>query len=285
MQKESNDSVVYVPTMHREFFPEGFAACVRPVWPGLPDGGEEPDKWYPTALPYTPREAAACLAELAQMDEAGLASLSEAAPSRGELKARQERQDLKSFARTGERQDVPRPVSAGERGRWAQRFLLLGWLQEERVLDMERLAARYRMGAEKLASRLGSEEGAEDVFSDLIGMMRELVPDEAATLLPSWRFMLDLLAILLPEDCVLCTADARMGGALAESGLCLEPLSPEVLARLPQGWRAPEGCKVTCGEEPLWKLLGKKGGQSDRPWLDRRQLLILCRTDDSPERT
>ena len=24
MQKESDDSIVYVPTMHREFFPEGF---------------------------------------------------------------------------------------------------------------------------------------------------------------------------------------------------------------------------------------------------------------------
>mgnify|MGYP006934397666 CR=1 FL=1 len=34
MQKESDDSIVYVPTMHREFFPEGFSGCVKPLWPG-----------------------------------------------------------------------------------------------------------------------------------------------------------------------------------------------------------------------------------------------------------
>ena len=286
MQKESNDSLVYVPTMHREFFPKGLPECVRPVWPGLPDGRDgkrNPEEWYAMALPYTSREAAACLADLAQLDEAGLAALSEAAATfqDRERRAQQERRDLKRFAATGELRDADGPSSAEAPGRWAQRFLLLGWLQEERVLEMERLAARYRTGAARLASHLGDEE--EDVFSGLLGMMRELVPDNPALLLPSWRFMLDLLAILLPEDCVLCTADARMGGALVENGLCREPLSPEVSARLPQGWRAPEGWRVTCGEEPLWKLIGKKDRQPDRPWLDRRQLVILCMADDTLE--
>ena len=74
MQKESDDSIVYVPTMHREFFPEGFSGGVKPLWPGLSSrywGQRNPDAWHKISLPYTPTEAAACLAELAQLDEAG----------------------------------------------------------------------------------------------------------------------------------------------------------------------------------------------------------------------
>ena len=73
MQKESDDSIVYVPTMHREFFPEGFSGGVKPLWPGLSSrywGQRNPDAWHKISLPYTPTEAAACLAELAQLDEA-----------------------------------------------------------------------------------------------------------------------------------------------------------------------------------------------------------------------
>ena len=75
MQKESDDSIVYVPTMHREFFPEGFSGGVKPLWPGLSSrywGQRNPDAWHKISLPYTPTEAAACLAELAQLDEAGI---------------------------------------------------------------------------------------------------------------------------------------------------------------------------------------------------------------------
>ena len=71
MQKESDDSIVYVPTMHREFFPEGFLGCVKPLWPGLSSrywGQRNPDAWHKISLPYTPTEAAACLAELTQLD-------------------------------------------------------------------------------------------------------------------------------------------------------------------------------------------------------------------------
>lgn len=54
MQKESDDSIVYVPTMHREFFPEGFSGCVKPLWPGLSSrywGQRNPDAWHKISLP------------------------------------------------------------------------------------------------------------------------------------------------------------------------------------------------------------------------------------------
>lgn len=293
MQKESDDSLVYVPTMHREFFPEGFSDALRPLWPGLPNrywGQHNPDAWHKISLPYTPAEAAACLAELAQLDEAGIASLSDTvAPSRiAAHRLSQERHDLKLFAETGECREAEKDTaSAEDMRRWAQRFLLLGWLQEERVMEMEQLSARYRAGAEKLAGHLGGQGASEESFgedaemlSGLFGMMHDLVPEDLTTLLPSWRFILDLLAILLPDGAVACTADQRMAKAFAEAGLCREPLSPAITARLPEGWHAPAGYAVTCGEEPMWKLIGKKMPQPDRPWLDRRQLMILCTADD-----
>lgn len=89
-------------------------------------------------------------------------------------------------------------------------------------------------------------------------MMRDLVPEDPATLLPSWCFILDLLAVLLPEGTIACTADQRMAKAFAEAGICQESLSPALLARLPEGWHVPEGYAVTYGEEPMWKLIGKK---------------------------
>ena len=158
MQKESDDSIVYVPTMHREFFHEGFSGCVKPLWPGLSSrywGQRNPDAWHKISLPYTPTEAAACLAELTQLDEAGIAALSDTvASSRSTAqKVSQERDDLKCFAKTGECREAGKDtVSTEDMRRWAQRFLLLGWLQEERVLEMEQLSARYRAGAEKLAA-------------------------------------------------------------------------------------------------------------------------------------
>ena len=128
-----------------------------------------------------------------------------------------------------------------------------------------------------------ADEDAE-MLSGLLGMMRDLVPEDPATLLPSWCFILDLLAVLLPEGTIACTADQRMAKAFAEAGICQESLPPALLARLPEGWHAPEGYAVTYGEEPMWKLIGKKAPQSDRPWLDRRQLVILCTADDVLER-
>lgn len=202
--------------------------------------------WHKISLPYTPTEAAACLAELTQLDEAGLAALSDtAASSRSTAqKVSQERDDLKCFAKTGECREAGKDtVSTEDMRRWAQRFLLLGWLQEERVLEMEQLSARYRAGAEKLAAYLGTrdterepaDEDAE-MLSGLLGMMRDLVPEDPATLLPSWCFILDLLAVLLPEGTIACTADQRMAKAFAEAGICQESLSPALLARLPEGW-------------------------------------------------
>ena len=105
MQKESDDSIVYVPTMHREFFPEGFSGCVKPLWPGLSSrywGQRNPDAWHKISLPYTPTEAAACLAELTQLDEAGIAALSDTVAS-SRSTAQKVSQERDVYKRQGDR--------------------------------------------------------------------------------------------------------------------------------------------------------------------------------------
>ena len=79
----------------------------------------------------------------------------------------------------------------------------------------------------------GIPRGTCRSFRSAFGMMRDLVPEDrprcchrGVSSWTCWRFV--------AGELLLCTADARMGGALVENGLCREPLSPEVSARLPE---------------------------------------------------
>lgn len=107
------------------------------------------------------------MAELARLDENGIADLSVSTPAMQAVFRREitEREDLARFARSGKTAEGTARSSQRPGGeellRWAQHYLLLGWLQEERVLDMDRLAARYRNGARKLASHLGADDEEE----------------------------------------------------------------------------------------------------------------------------
>lgn len=143
MQKESDDSIVYVPTMHREFFLRGFERL--PLWPGLSRywGQRNPDAWHKFFALYLRRQAAACLAELAQLDEAGIAAPDTAASSRSTTqKVSQERDDLSAslngrMPRGRKRYGFNRRYAS-----WAQRFLAglasgrtgLRWSSSRRVI-------------------------------------------------------------------------------------------------------------------------------------------------------
>lgn len=278
MHKESSAPLVYVPLLHRQLLPDGLPEGVRPLWPGLPSRMKEKDVdgWCDVPLPYSPAEAASCLNDLSRLDDAGLAALA-ATPAARQVAEREagEREALRRFARDGQTPEGGEGVTLETR-RWAQRFLLLGWLQEEHVLEMDRLAERYRAGAQRLAEELGGAGGegqADEAFSGLAAVMRDLIPEDRTQMLPSWRFMLEMFALLLPPEAVACTADARMIAALREAGIEERPLE-DLRGRLPGAWGALEATWV---EEPLWKLLGQTSPQPGRPWLDRRQVVILLR--------
>ncbi len=279
MTLNSNAFLVYAPTMHREFLAGDLPAGIRTVWPGLPDSPRsrrDPAQWLTPDLPFTPSQAASCAAGLERLDENGIASFSAATPemqasARREL---QEQEDLARFARSGEVAAAEGASATAGKGavelrRWAQHYLLLGWIQEERVLDMDRLVERYRAGAQKLASHIGGTEEEEgSIHAELLSAMNDLVPESPEAFLPSWRLMLELLSILLPAEALLCTADRRMIEGLAD--LPHTPFSSETLLR---------GTEAACVQGPVWKLLGRKEPDAERPWLDAGRRVILLGRD------
>lgn len=275
MQKVLPGLIVYGPALHRELLPEEFPETIRPIWPGLPESfaAGRCELWESVRLPYTPAEAAACLAAFQHIGEADLAPLAAPENFSEDRQWRNEQHTLNAFAKAG-MAPAPEPDEAGvsvSRRRWAQHFLLLGWLQEERALDMGHLIDRYAEGAGKLATCLNDDGDGE---TGALYLLSSLLPENSMDWLPSWRFMLELFSLLLPENTALCTADSRILTAFAETGLCQDGL-PAAQQECLDG-KLLQKYRITWGEMPYWQLLGKKSSQNDRPWLDRQQLMLLC---------
>ena len=278
MKNVFNAPLISVPLMHRELLPASFPSCVLPVWPGLPAPRGEAwhgESWFLPAWPYSSAEAAACRADIERLDETGLSAFSEI-PDRKTL-GTQEKRDLEHFAKSG--LASPCAVKKPETDvllRWAQRMLLLGWVQEERVLEVQALTERYRKGAHRLSEQFHGETGTpagedREAFSAVLAAIQELAPDNAENLLPSWKFMLELFAVVLPETAVLFTADARMIRALRDQNLCRQPCERDLLPDVLKG----QAAALTWGHEPFWKIIGRNAPLADRPWLDRFQTVLL----------
>lgn len=285
MKRTDPSLIVYVPILHRELLPSNLPEGVMTVWPGLPEtaASEMEQRLTPPALPYSPREAAACLEDLRRLSEDDLVALSLPRSADRNIPSTEEQRALRAFSRTGTTPEEASDAVLEETRRWAQRFLLLGWIQEERVLEMASLTARYRAGAARLAARFGngdeSEAKEDGTLAELFASMNALMPDDAHTLLPSWRFMLDLLGALLPPEIILFTADHRMVQSLTEANLCRKPLPDSVIAGLPNAWSPSILKKLTWGRLPLWKILGKAAPVPDKKWLDAERDLVLCTED------
>lgn len=285
MKRTDPSLIVYIPILHRELLPPNLPEGILTVWPGLPEtavfGMEQ--RMTPSALPYSPREAAACLEDLRRLNEDDLVALSLPRKEERDVPSNEEQCALRAFSRTGTMPEAVSDTALVETRRWAQRFLLLGWLQEERVLEMASLTARYRAGAARLAARFGNgdESQAEEneSLAELFAPMNALMPDDARTLLPSWRFMLDLLGVLLPPEQVLFTADQRMVESLTGAGLCREPLPDSITAGLPNTWSPSILESLNWGRLPLWRILGKTAPVPDKKWLDAERDLVLCTQD------
>lgn len=285
-------TLVYGPSLHRDFVPAALCA-LKTVWPGLPvpgtrRGGAAPwnaVEWYiPKTLPFTPSQAASCLDTLSALDEASLAAFSESATDRQAdmHKASLERQDLARFVAGAE--EVERPAAQDWLVSWAQHYLLLGWLQEGHVLELTALSSRYRASAERLSHQLSALlPGDDDDAKELRALIQEsdsvaatgmgeaflgLAPEDTRVLLPSWKFMFELLSCLLEPEIVLCTADSAMLREARQVGILLKEPQPALRSLLPA-----EGT-VLCGTAPVWKWLGRSS-LPERPWLDQERTVCF----------
>ena len=192
-------SYLALPRLH----PELAAASPRPLpegtlflWPGLPrppqSGVFAPD------YPWTPDQAAACLADFERAGREGVRGAPVAAFSAlgalgaGDDLSPEERRALSELM--GELSSASdRAVDANdETGRQAaQRTLLLAWLQEKQVLELRELEQRVRRGQSALAGLLGEGVVPE---ADFVGVA------SGGASLPPWRSVLAAASAFLPRS-------------------------------------------------------------------------------------
>ena len=310
--------IVYVPLMHPELLPSGLPEGLSVLWPGLPTSsrsfprGGRVAAWRPP-MPYSPAEAAACLADLEalgrdMLDGAPVHAAGAARPTAGGGFASGEALALNRFAGQGRQSPVSAPsalpvaADAGDSGsceteserRRAQRLLLLAWLQEERVRDMDGLWNRYHAGSAALAGALCADrEGgipaeSESFSSDFAPGAESAggdAPAGARAFLPPWRFVLEQMAYFLPEGAALFTADPRL---LREAAFASSPTAEEGGAAWPDldewnergGWDESVRRRLRIGRAPLWRLLGLPGPQAGKPRLDAARLVIMLHQNE-----
>ena len=251
-------SYLALPRLH----PELAAASPRPLpegtlflWPGLPrppqSGVFAPD------YPWTPDQAAACLADFERAGREGVRGAPVAAFSAlgalgaGDDLSPEERRALSELM--GELSSASdRAVDANdETGRQAaQRTLLLAWLQEKQGLELRELEQRVRRGQSALAGLLGEGVVPE---ADFVGVA------SGGASLPPWRSVLAAASVFLPrsvagsDDTAVLALDRDMVATLAALA------SDQAAGTNENAWmgaeRLPEG--FSGARIPLGRALGR----------------------------
>lgn len=265
-----------LPRLHRELetvWPELAAAWLDDVptlWPGLPLAPSS-RVWAPVC-PWTPAQAAACVADFEQAGREGAAGAPVQAFSLSGLHAGKDGltpAEIRSLAEWSGEPDTGIPDTGAQSGDGmerrvaAQRSLLLAWLQERQILDMRKLERKVQASQAMLAGLLGDASDSDAPAEAWDGGMRPAaaVPEPEALLvevtLPAWRAVLDAAAVFLPsadgashQVVRIAVTDKDMAGALAALA------SPAPSADLPEYLR-----EVSL---PLWRALGLS-----RPMLPR----------------
>ncbi len=239
---------ISVPVLHRGLFPDTpFPDAVR-VCPGLPAAAGP--GYLQVDWPLSPVLAEACLRDAAAFVDSGLSpesirQLRDA--QRQTFRLAREGRDLIRALRPGvsEESDAAPPDHE-----LAQQVLLMAWLQEERLLELESLHRRADAATARLRAVL---DGEGDALPD------PKTPAVDPDLLPAWRTVLEALALFLPEKAVLVSSDPRLAD-LRESGMF-------------RSQRAGSG--LFEGVLPLWRAVGLSGSRPGRPWLDRSYSFLL----------
>ena len=254
---------------------EGSCPVLR-LWPGLPEEFSRPAAGGLTAsgrravtvaapapegpchmpedLPFSPREAAACLDDLQRMGDAALSG--QPVGTLGADVGRARRNSAESALRAGLMADgtleTAQALEAAreerEKACAAQRMLLWSWLQEERLAALATLAT------------LNSPVHVDD------------------SLLPAWPRLLDAVVRFAPADCLLL-AEGRMRRDLLDGQGELEfrPLPDDSPLRLCDA----EGNAVSLlqARAPLWRILGRPRAPRCCPgWQEERT--VVLRGDD-----
>ena len=246
---------ISVPVLHHGLFPD--APHLSRICPGLPPVCPDTAGDYLVLdWPLGPQEALATLRDIEALASSGVEA--------DALRARHSMEQERALA-LQEEASVRRMLSGRESlaapdleipRLMAQRALLAAWSQESGLLELDALSKRADAKAASLA-RILAEDGD-------VSFAEHAAPAVDAAMLPHWNKVLEHLALFLPAQAVLCTADPRMAAHLEEAGLVLPPAEDPDFPR-PAGEPAP---MLKGGSAPLWRVLGHALPVSEKPWLD-----------------
>ena len=212
-----------IPRFHDElmsatFQPRGWLTC-RP-WDDQPPHAQT----GLSGLPLTTKQAERCLREWQTLDADSLQQelfrVADERISRLGGLSPQEARALDAFIGHV-------PQNGNERKMLAQRLLLMAWVQEERILALRALNARYIESAQQLETLLAEPDEPQP---SVVPLHED--PEETR-LLPPWRFVLRELRYFLPPNAILGVTDVAMMQFLKKTGQAAE-LSAEELSLLPE---------------------------------------------------
>ena len=230
------------------------------LWPGLPDdlcavhdaAAPACGRHRPSNYPFSEREAAACLADLRQMDVAALSGLPLGAAVAGNARNARQQAELAAL-KDLDRLDgaTPPAADAARRERLereqAQKTLLWLWLQEERLAELADLARRYADNAGRLTAALGVEEDERPRGLPFLGASIALDP----SLVPPWRLAAANAAYFLPGDAALAAEGPMRADLLERLDFSPAPHYAELL-----GCPAEQADEIVEARAPLWRALG-----------------------------
>lgn len=277
-----NPLVIVLPRLHYALAAEDARALnlslpegARTLWPGLPD---MPNHAYAPALPWSPAQAAACLADFEQNAREGARGLAVAPLAAQNLLfsgAALSPEEQDALARLGERDSSPSraatsisPSSERLKRESAQRALLLAWLQERQSIELAELARSVAQKQASLAELLGDGFTTPPPDSP---QERELPPA------PAWRAVLDAAVTLLDGEAK--ERDLRFLVLDRDMAEALESIPPARRLPLAENEHVPAG--FTLLRAPLSAVPGPTaGGAADDATrdLDGPCLTFLCPT-------
>ena len=267
-----------------------WAGALR-LWPGLPDAPAE-GFFCPDTYPFSPREAVACLGDLQQMGDAALSGLPVGAAAAGNARAARRSSEMALLSGLEKSDGDAAAALAAEAARkellartQAQKALLWVWQQEERLVDLAELTARFAQNAGSLTASLGV-----DPDEDLAGLMPDVLTGDLvrlgspialdAGLVPPWRLVVANALYFVPLH-----APIIIEGAMREDVLDLLTFDPApdrqalIGAHGAASDSAPAGSPLPMAVEtraPGWKLLGHTR-PTGQPPLDAERVWITWR--------
>jgi len=274
--------VIYFPWMHPEGAPHAADMGLRFLDAGLGDDRWAESLWIPRELPLDQRQASRYVQEALSFGEqfqdhkeleylraAGLDDFfSGTSSSLGDELQRRLREQ------NGGGEGPERELR--KRG---QMVLLLNWMREDKLLEVQSGERQYQAVMSELRETLGMEESGnanQAVSRDVPGGSGGRDPSR-------WSGLMPWFLLFLPADGVLYIEDGAIQGELRENGMETVPWSQasgyEELGRFVR----ERGMKCDLSVCPGWRLALLSRPDPEIPWLNREYPLLLRKGGDVGE--